>query len=55
MLVLSFFNALMHTRDAWTSVVPGGLILSAVVVLVILITTWFGRATVYRRDIGIIK
>lgn len=54
-LVLSFFNALVHTRDAWTSVVPSGLILSAVVVLVVLITTWLARITVYRRDMGILK
>src|SRR5689334_25082959 len=25
-LVLSFFNILLHTRDAWTSVVPAGLV-----------------------------
>jgi uncharacterized membrane protein len=54
-LVLSFFNALMHTRDAWTSVMPSGLMLSAVVVLVILMTTWLGRVMVYRRDMGILK
>src|SRR6185437_11839249 len=34
-LVLSFFNALIHTRDAWTSVVPTGLILSVIVVLIL--------------------
>src|SRR3984885_568971 len=31
-LVLSIFNALIHTRDAYTSVVPSGLILSTLVV-----------------------
>jgi uncharacterized membrane protein len=34
-LILSFFNALVHTRDAWTSVVPTGLVLSIVVVLIL--------------------
>ncbi|WP_214475585.1 DUF2231 domain-containing protein [Mesorhizobium sp. dw_380] len=37
-LVISFFNALVHSRDAWTSVVPTGLILSAAAVIVILLT-----------------
>ena len=29
-LVVELFNALIHTRDGWTAVVPGGLILSVV-------------------------
>ncbi|MET1026190.1 MAG: DUF2231 domain-containing protein, partial [Dongiaceae bacterium] len=33
--VLSLFNAFVHSRDAWTSVVPTGLILSSVVVLIL--------------------
>lgn len=36
-LVVSIFNALVHSRDAWTSVVPMGLILSACVVLLLLV------------------
>ena len=31
-LALAFFNNLVHTRDAWTSVVPTGIILSAITV-----------------------
>ncbi|TPJ41514.1 DUF2231 domain-containing protein [Mesorhizobium sp. B2-5-13] len=41
-LVLSFFNALVHSRDAWTSVVPTGLILSAAAVIVLLLV-WLLR------------
>ena len=37
-LILSIFNCLIHTRDAYTSVVPSGLILSAIVVVILLIT-----------------
>jgi uncharacterized membrane protein len=48
-LLLSFFNALIHTRDAWTSVVPTGIILSLVVVLILPITGWLGWALVYRN------
>lgn len=41
-LVLAFFDNLVHSRDAWTSVVPAGLALSAVTVIVMLVTAWFG-------------
>lgn len=47
-LVLSFFNSLVHSRDAWTSVVPTGLTLSAVTVIVLLVTglmRWAGHRT----------
>lgn len=36
-LIISFFNALVHSRDAWTSVVPTGLSLSAAAVIVLLL------------------
>ena len=54
-LVLSFFNALIHTRDAWTSVVPTGLILSVIVVLILLVTGWLGWEMVYRRGVGVAR
>jgi uncharacterized membrane protein len=44
-LILATFNMLMHTRDAWTSVDPWGLVLSAAVVLVLLVTGWTARET----------
>ncbi|WP_205412204.1 DUF2231 domain-containing protein [Sphingomonas crusticola] len=37
-LVLALFNAFVHSRDAYTSVVPTGLTLSVLTVLVLLIT-----------------
>jgi uncharacterized membrane protein len=52
-LVLSIFNALIHTRDAYTSVVPAGLILSALVVAILLVTGWNGWALVYRYGVGV--
>jgi uncharacterized membrane protein len=52
-LVLSIFNSLIHTRDAYTSVVPAGLILSAVVVAIILIAAWSGWTMVYRHKVGV--
>ena len=52
-LILAAFNNLVHSRDAWTSVVPFGLALSAITVVVMLITVWFGSAPAYRRDVGV--
>ena len=52
-LVISFFNMLVHTRDAWTSVYPTGLILSAIVVLILPITGWLGWGMVYREGVGV--
>jgi uncharacterized membrane protein len=50
-LVLSLFNGFVHSRDAWTSVVPTGLVLSAVVVVVLLVTSWMGWFIVYRAGV----
>jgi uncharacterized membrane protein len=52
-LVLSIFNSLVHTRDAYTSVVPSGLVLSGLVVVVLLITGWNGWTMVYRYGVGV--
>jgi uncharacterized membrane protein len=54
-LVLAFFNALIHTRDAWTSVVPTGLILSIIIVLILPVTGWLGWAMVYRHGVGVVR
>src|SRR5260221_6856956 len=40
--LLSLVNVLVHSRDAWTSVVPQGLILSAVVSVCLLLIGWRG-------------
>ena len=52
-LVLSTFNALIHSRDGWTSVVPTGLVLSTIVVLILLITGWLGWSMSYRHGAGV--
>lgn len=38
-LILSIFNAFIHSRDGYTSVVPSGITLSAIVA-VLLLATW---------------
>lgn len=52
-LVLALFNNFVHSRDAWTSVVPTGLILSALTVAVMLVTAWLGASMVYRHRVGV--
>ena len=52
-LVLAFFNLLVHSRDAWTSVVPIGLILSIITVLILPVTGWLGWSMVYRYGVGV--
>jgi uncharacterized membrane protein len=52
-LILSIFNECIHTRDAYTSVVPAGLILSALVVVILAITGWNGWSMVYRHGVGV--
>lgn len=50
---LALLNAFVHSRDAWTSVVPTGLVLSALTVIVMLVTGWLGGALVYRHHVGV--
>jgi uncharacterized membrane protein len=52
-LILSIFNCMIHTRDAYTSVVPSGLILSALVVVILLVAGWNGLGLVYRHGVGV--
>jgi uncharacterized membrane protein len=49
---LSLINAFVHSRDGYTAVVPTGLALSALVVVILLFTGWFGSALVRRNLVG---
>lgn len=40
--LLSFLNAFVHSRDGYTAIVPQGLALSTVVVVLMLLASWFG-------------
>jgi uncharacterized membrane protein len=53
-LILSVFNCLIHTRDAYTSVVASGLALSAIVVVILLVASWNGWVLVYRYGMGVL-
>jgi uncharacterized membrane protein len=52
-LVLAFFNNLVHAGDGWTSVVPLGLILSALTVLIMSVTGWLGASLVHVYGVGV--
>jgi uncharacterized membrane protein len=54
-LILATLNMFVHSRDAWTSVVPWGLTLSAAVVLILLFTGWMGWSMVYRHGVGVVE
>jgi uncharacterized membrane protein len=47
--ILSIINVLVHTRDAWTSVVPTGITLSAIVTVLLLIAGLRGWAVTGER------
>jgi uncharacterized membrane protein len=51
-VLLSLLNAFVHSRDGYTAVVPTGLTLSALVVVILLITGWMGRTLIARRREG---
>jgi uncharacterized membrane protein len=51
-VLLSVVNAFVHSRDAYTAVVPTGLMLSGLVVVVLLLTAWVGTALANRSRIG---
>ena len=53
MLILAFLNNLVHTADGWTAVVPWGLTLSALTVLAMLVTVWFGSSLVHNHGVGV--
>jgi uncharacterized membrane protein len=50
-LLLATLNMLVHTHDAWTSVMPWGLALSAVVVIILLVAGGFWHATRARYEV----
>jgi uncharacterized membrane protein len=51
-LLLSIVNAFIHSRDAYTSVVPEGLALSAVVAVLMLATGLVSWRPLWRRGFG---
>ena len=52
LLAVALVNNLVHARDGWTSVVPTGLILSAVTVAIMVVTGFLGHIIAYRHIDG---
>ena len=52
-IVLALINAFVHSGAGYTAVVPTGLILSALVVAILLVTGWMGGEMVYRDRVGV--
>jgi uncharacterized membrane protein len=51
-VLLSLFNAFVHSRDGYTAVVPTGLMLSALVVAVLILTAGVTSALANRHRAG---
>ena len=51
-VLLSLMNAFVHSRDGYTAVVPTGLMLSGLVIVVLVLTSWIGAAMANRPRIG---
>jgi uncharacterized membrane protein len=51
-VLLALPNAFVHSRDGYTAVVPTGLMLSALVVAVLIVTAGINSALLNRRRIG---
>ena len=51
--VIEIFNAFVHSRDGWTSVVPTGLTLSVISVLMLAVSAWLGGSLVYKHGVGV--
>jgi uncharacterized membrane protein len=52
-VVLALVNAFVHSRDGYTAVVPTGLMLSALVVVVLVLTAFVARALTNRHRFGV--
>ncbi|MGB3244581.1 MAG: DUF2231 domain-containing protein [Sulfitobacter sp.] len=50
-LLVAIANSLVHARDGWTAIVPLGLTLSAITVVLMLITGWMGTRIVHQYRI----
>lgn len=50
--IIELFNAFVHSRDGWTSVVPTGLTLSIISVALLAVSGWLGGTLVYKLGAG---
>ena len=50
-LALAVLNSLVHSRDAYTAVVPWGVTLSGIVALILIFAVWTGWAAATRQSV----
>jgi uncharacterized membrane protein len=51
-LILAFFNNLVHAADGWIAIMPWGLPLSVLTVLAMLVTVWLSTSFVHDPGMG---
>jgi uncharacterized membrane protein len=51
-IFLALINAFVHSRDGYTAVVPTGLMLSGLVVVILLFTSWVSGVLEHRNSAG---
>ena len=51
-MIVSLVNAFVHSRDGWNSVMPAGIILSGIVTMLAIVTSWNGFQLIYRHRMG---
>ena len=54
-LILSLVSLLLRIGDPAAAVLPGGLVLSVIVVGILLVTGWLGGELAYRHKIGVLE
>jgi uncharacterized membrane protein len=52
-LILAFFNNLVHAADGWIAIMPWGLTLSVLTVLAMLVTVWLGTSFAHGPGVGV--
>lgn len=53
-MIIALINTIMHWSNLLGSIIPGGLILSAITVFILAITGWYGGELAYRYGIGVL-
>jgi uncharacterized membrane protein len=54
-IVLSAMSWLLRLPDASEAVLPGGILLSAIVAAILGVTGWYGGELSYRHRVGVIE
>ena len=54
-ILLAILNSFIHSRDAYTSVVPMGMILSFLTVMIMLVTGWMGWELIYHNRFVVVE